>query len=102
MDRPIEKQGWARRNVVWLTGGGVAAVALVYFVATSGTTRLSVESGGRLTVSEVRKGEFQEYVPINGSVQPGTTVYLDLEEGGIVEKVYAESGKTVKNGDLLL
>src|SRR5690606_35363392 len=67
----------------------------------SGTTRLSVEAA-RLTVAQVEEGDFQEYVPINGTVQPMTTVYLDLEEGGIVEKIYVEGGNPIRKGDLIL
>lgn len=80
---------------------GVGVLALVYLVATSGTTRLNIESS-RLSVAQVQEGEFQEYVPINGTVQPMTTVYLDLEEGGIVEKIYVEGGNPIKKGELIL
>ena len=102
MDRPIEKQSWLRRRALLVAVGAAVAVALVVVVATSGTTHRNVDSSSRLTVSEVRTGEFQEYVPITGSVQPQTSVYLDLEEGGIVEKVFVESGTQVKKGDILL
>jgi HlyD family secretion protein len=102
MDRPIEKKLWTSRRALAVAGGAVVGVALIVMLAMSRTSSLSVASGGRLTVSEVRTGEFREYVPITGTVQPATTVYLDLEEGGIVEKVYAESGAPVKQGDLLL
>jgi HlyD family secretion protein len=101
MDRPIEKKNWTPRRAVLVASLGVGAIALVYLVATSGTTRLNIESG-RLSVAQVKQGEFQEYVPINGTVQPMTTVYLDLEEGGIVEKIYVEGGNPIKRGELIL
>lgn len=100
-DRPIEKRMWTPRRTAVAASMGVGAVALVYLVATSGTTRLNIE-GTRLTVAQVKEGEFQEYVPINGAVQPMTTVYLDLEEGGIVEKIYVEGGNPIKQGELIL
>ena len=101
MDRPIEKKTWTPRRTVMAASAGVGLIALVYLVATSGTTRLSVEST-RLSVAQVKQGEFQEYVPINGAVQPMTTVFLDLEEGGIVEKIYVEGGNPIKQGELIL
>jgi HlyD family secretion protein len=101
MDRPIEKKNWTPRRTALAVSLAVGAIALVYLVATSGTTRLNIESA-RLSVAQVKQGEFQEYVPINGAVQPLTTVYLDLEEGGIVEKIYVEGGNPIKKGELIL
>src|SRR5688572_32093654 len=100
-DRPIEKRTWTPRRTAIAASLGAGAFALVYLVATSGTTRLNIESG-RLSVAQIKQGEFQEYVPINGTVQPMTTVYLDLEEGGIVEKIYVEGGNPIKQGELIL
>jgi len=100
-DQPIEKKLWTPRRAAIAASVGIGVVAFVYLVATSGTTRLNVEAA-RLTVAQVMEGDFQEYVPINGTVQPMTTVYLDLEEGGIVEKIYVEGGNPIKQGDLIL
>jgi HlyD family secretion protein len=101
MDRPIEKKTWTPRRTALAASLAVGAIALIYLVATSGTTRLNIE-GTRLSTAQVRQGEFQEYVPVNGTVQPMTTVYLDLEEGGIVEKIYVEGGNPIKKGELIL
>ena len=102
MDRPLPAQKWSRKRIAVLAGASVGALMLVYVaVANFGRSRLSIESA-RLSVSPVTRGEFKEYVPINGTVQPNTTVYLDLEEGGIVEKIYIQGGNPVKKGDLIL
>jgi HlyD family secretion protein len=50
----------------------------------------------RISVVQVREGEFQEYIPITGSVLPHTTVYLDLGEGGIAEEIFSPGGVPVK------
>src|SRR5262245_48974378 len=92
MDRPIEQKTWTHPRTLAIAAAAVVGIVLVVMLATSRTSSLNVASGGRLTVSQVRTGEFQEYVPITGSVQPQTTVFLDLEEGGIVEKVFVEGG----------
>jgi HlyD family secretion protein len=102
MDRPLPVQKWSRKRIAVLAGAGVGALMLVFVaVANFGRTRLSIESE-HLSVSPVTRGEFKEYVPISGTVQPNTTVYLDLEEGGIVEKIYIQGGSAVKKGDLIL
>lgn len=102
MDRRIEKKEWPPKRIAIYAGAAVGVVALLAFmVVNSGKTKLTVASE-RVGISEVKQGEFQEYVPINGSVQPNTTVFLDLEEGGIVEKIYRQGGSPIKKGELIL
>jgi HlyD family secretion protein len=55
-----------------------------------------------MTTAEVRTGEFREYFPFDGRVEPKTTVYLDIEEGGRVEEIFVEGGQYVEEGDLIL
>jgi HlyD family secretion protein len=70
-------------------------------VGRAGSTRLAVDPT-RLTTDVVRYGEFLEYYPFDGTVEPATSVYLDVEEGGRVEEISAEGGQHVKKGDLIL
>jgi HlyD family secretion protein len=102
MDRPIAKKNWPPKRIAIYSAAGLGTLALISLViANSGKTRLNIGSE-RLSVGQVTKAAFQEYVPITGNVQPNTTVYLDLEEGGIVEKIYVEGGSPIKKGDLIL
>lgn len=102
MDKAIEKNKWPPQRIAIYGGAAVGVLALgAWAIVNSSKTRLDVSSE-RITVSEVKRGEFQEYVPINGAVQASTTVYLDLEEGGIVEKILIEGGNPVKKGALIL
>ncbi|MFD2872489.1 efflux RND transporter periplasmic adaptor subunit [Mucilaginibacter ximonensis] len=102
MDRKIEKKKWSTKRL--LTIGGITCLVLliggsIYF--TSGKSKLSVDTE-RLTISTVTKGPFQVTVPVNGSVMPITTIYLDAVEGGLVEAVYVEDGANLKKGDKIL
>jgi len=102
VDRKIEKKKWNAKRL--LTIGGITGLILliggsIYF--TSGKSKLSVDTE-RLTISDVTKGPFQVTVPVNGSVMPITTIYLDAVEGGLVEAVYAEDGANLKKGDPIL
>lgn len=102
MDRVIEKKKWNQKKL--LTVAGITALALliggsIYF--TSGKSKLNVESE-RITVSEVKKGPFQEFIPVNGVVLPQTTIYLDAVEGGRVEEKYVEDGAMVSKGQPIL
>ncbi len=102
MDKPIEKKG--RSPIQWIVVGllalaAVAVVSLVY--SKSGSSRLRVDST-RITTATVAQGTFREYYPFDGTVEPATSVYLDIEEGGRVEKIFAEGGAFVNAGDLIL
>src|SRR5579875_3469460 len=102
MDRKIEKKTWNRKRI--LTIAGIAALVLliagsIYF--TSGKDKVNVDPE-RITISEVKKGPFQEFIPVNGVVLPVTTIYLDAVEGGRVEEKYVEDGAMVKKDQPIL
>jgi len=102
MDRPIQQKKWPRRRLAVYSAVAIAGLALITMtLANSRRSHLSIDPN-RLSISTVKLAPFQEYIPITGTVQPNTTVYLDLEEGGNVEKVYVESGKPITKGTLIL
>jgi HlyD family secretion protein len=102
VDRIVKKRKWGRKRL--LTIGGIAALVLLIvlsYVYTSGKSKLNVDSD-RLTISEVKKGAFQETIPVNGIVMPITSIYLDAVEGGRVEEKFVEDGAIMKKGDPIL
>ena len=99
MDRVVEKKIPPGRKI----GLGVAGVLFIafawWFISTLLDGRsLSVDSG-RIAVSTVTTGTFEDYIPLRGRLMPRKTVYLDAIEGGRVEQVLVEDGTTVKAGD---
>jgi len=96
VDKKIEKKFWTTRRILTYVGI-VAILALIWFAyqQTSGKPRLNVQAE-RITVSEVRRGVFKEFIPINGVVLPITTIYLDAQEGGRVEEKFVEDGAVLK------
>jgi HlyD family secretion protein len=102
VDRVIKKSKWSRKRI--LTGAGIVgivALGVASYVLTSGKNRLNVDSE-RITVSEVKKGPFQETIPINGVVLPITTIYLDALEGGRVEERFVDDGAIMKKDQPIL
>jgi HlyD family secretion protein len=102
VDRKIEKRFWNRKRI--LTIAGIAGLVLlitgsIYF--TSGKAKLNVDAE-RITISEVKNGPFQEFIPVNGVVLPLTTIYLDAVEGGRVEEKFVEDGALVTKGQPIL
>lgn len=102
MDRVIAKKKWTTKKL--LTIFGVVAILILItasYYFTSGKSRLNVNVD-RITISEVRKGTFQEFIPVNGVVLPITTIYLDALEGGRVEEKFVEDGAVMKKGQPIL
>jgi len=102
MDRVIEKKFWNKKRIL-IIGGTVALLALigssVYF--SSGKSKLNVVTD-RITISEIKQGPFQEFIPVDGVVLPVTTIYLDALEGGRVEQKYVEDGAIMKKNEPIL
>lgn len=102
MDRALERKPGPSVGVLALAAFGAVALALGYLVIMrSGETQLRVDST-RLTLAMVETGEFRDYFPFDGVVEPMTTMYLDVEEGGRVEEILVEGGRHVEAGELIL
>lgn len=102
MDRAIEQEKWPLKRIIWIAGLVIIVVVVAYqMISTAGTSSLKVDSS-RITTSTVTEGEFLDYYPFDGRIEPVTTVYLDMQEGGRVEEIYVEAGQYVEQGDLIL
>lgn len=102
MDRVIKKKKWSKKRILTIAAvvAVIGLIGLSYFF-TSGKSRLNVDVE-RISISEVKKGSFQEFIPVNGIVLPVTTIYLDAIEGGRVEEKFVEDGAVVKKDQPLL
>jgi HlyD family secretion protein len=102
VDRVIEKKKWGKKRILTLAGVlGIATLAVASYLATTGKSQLNVDVE-RITISEIKKGPFLEFIPVNGVVLPITTIYLDALEGGRVEEKYVEDGTVMKKGEPIL
>lgn len=100
MDRVIERRRIDRRLLAVSAALLVALLAGLWWSLAPRAGDQSV-AAGRLTISEVRKGVFEDYLPLRARATPLVTVYLDAVEGGRVEKVLVEDGAMVAKGQLL-
>ena len=105
MDIKLEKKsGWravfSKKSLPYLFGA-VVVVLIVWLLLKENTTTLRVNTA-TVTVSNVEEGEFNDYVSLSGTVQPMPTMQLSPLESGVVERVVAEEGTTVKAGDVIL
>lgn len=102
MDRQIVKKKWTIKRIIGL-GGAFLLVCLIFysFIFSEGGNRLNVDAD-KIGISTVWTGEFQEFIPVDGSVQPKITIRLDAIVGGVVEKKYLDGGILVEKGDTIL
>ena len=102
MDKQLKKKYWTLKRIA--TYGGIAAlvsfVAYQFIFADRRSTYKTEKD--KITISEVKKGEFKEYIPQTGTVEPSRTVYLDAIEGGNIRRIVSESGAMLKKGDVIL
>ncbi len=102
MDKIIARKKWPRRRIIAYSLSGLFILLVGYMlIFQSHRSTLNVEKE-KLTISTVRRGPFQEFIPIMGEVLPMQTIFLDVEEGGLVETIYIEAGSPVKKGDRIL
>jgi HlyD family secretion protein len=102
MDRKIKKKKFTPKRISGvLLAGGFLAFGFYQFILGDYSVKLDVQKE-RISISTVRKGPFQEYIPVIGTVIPRKTIYLDAVEGGRVEKRYIEAGTFVKKGQNIL
>ena len=102
LDRKIAKKGIPLKRLIPILVICLVIIYLTYAVVSrSGTTRLNVDPA-RITISQVKYGEFLEYYPFDGTVIPLTSVCLDVEQGGRVEQIFVEGGRPIKKGDPIL
>ena len=83
--------------------GALLLVLLItgaYFF-TRGDAKLNVLMD-RIVISDVHKGAFRELIPVNGTVLPVSTIYIDIVEGGRVEEKFVEDGAFLKKGQPIL
>ena len=102
MDRIIEKRKWTIKKIL-VVSGVTAIVVLIAFIIFDnfGKSRLNVGSE-RMSIAEVKRAGFREFIPVTGFVQPISTIYLDLQEGGRVEEIFVEDGAIMEQGQAIL
>lgn len=101
MDRKIEKQKGITAKHVYIAIG-VSVLGLLLFLMLSGSESTYRAEKEKVSISKVEYAAFKDYISIIGTVEPKTTIYLDVEEGGKVLEKLIDEGETVKKGDIIL
>ena len=96
MDRVIEKTKTQRLMKYWpyAAGGCLMLLILAWGIFGNHASTLRVNKD-ELTISDVQRAEFKDYVRTNGQVLPIQVVQISPEEGGIVMEKLVEEGTMV-------
>lgn len=102
MDIQLEKKkGIQKKHLPYISGGVLLAVLVCWIVFGNHASTLKVDARG-ISIGQVKKDRFNDYVRVDGQVQPITIVQLSPEEGGIVRERVVEEGAQVKKGDIIV
>lgn len=102
MDRQIKKKSWLRKNyIIVILGTAFLAFILFMIFFQDHSTKFKVEKD-KITIVEVAKDTFQDYISVVGVAEPIRTVSLNPKVGGQVKEKLKEEGDEVKAGDVIL
>ncbi|MGC3947659.1 MAG: HlyD family efflux transporter periplasmic adaptor subunit [Chryseolinea sp.] len=102
MDKQLKKKKWTVKKIATYGGIAVFVIFVGYqFIFADRRSKLKIEKD-KITIAEVKRGQFKEYIPQTGTIEPSHTAYLDAVESGTIKRVVAESGAIVKTGDVIL
>ena len=102
MDIILEKKkGIRRRHVPYIVAGVIVLAGAGWLTFGNHASKYKTDRD-RLTIAPVTRGEFNDYIRVNGQVQPINTVYLSAIEGGTVAEKVVEEGVMVRRGDVIV
>ena len=94
--RIIKPKHWKIIGIV-----GFVLIAMI-FLATRTTISTYKTDFEKVHIAEVFEGSFEDYIKINGHVEPISIIYLDAIEAGRVEEIFITEGNHVKKDDIIL
>lgn len=100
MDKVVERRGLSNKMKAGIAAG-VLAVAGIGFYAYAPSSSSQTVAADRVTISTVKRGTFDDFLPLRARVTPLLTIYLDSVEGGRIEEKLVEDGASVQKGQLL-
>ena len=102
MDIQLEKKkGIQKKHLPYIIGGTVLLIAFGWLIFGNHKSKFNVERS-KVMIQAATKGEFNDYIRINGQVEPINTIQLSAVEGGMVAEKVAEEGSMVRKGDVIV
>ena len=100
MDKQIKpKNKTPKKMILW----GIPILILSAIILMNLTRKKQVNlQKDSLSIREVFKGDFEDVVLFNSTVEPKTSVLVNVIQGGSVSEIFVESGQMIKKGTPLL
>ncbi|HEY0011778.1 MAG TPA: efflux RND transporter periplasmic adaptor subunit [Allosphingosinicella sp.] len=100
MDKVVARRGLKKEHKIAIGVLLVLIAGLVFYMLAPAANSQTI-AADRITISNVARGRFDDFLPLRARVEPSVTVYLDAVEGGRVEQRMVEDGAVVQAGQLL-
>jgi len=102
MDIQLEKKkGIQKKHIPYLAGGIVLLLAFGWLIFGNHKSKYNVDRS-KVMIQAATKGEFNDYIRINGQVQPISTIQLSAVEGGMVAEKVVDEGSMLHKGDVII
>jgi len=102
MDIQLEKKkGLKKKHIPYVAGGMLFLALVLWIIFGNHASSLKVDARS-LSIGKVTHEQFNDFVRVNGQVQPITIIQLSPEEGGIVQERLVEEGTTVQKGQIII
>lgn len=98
MDRILEKKKWPPRRIATISALGVLPVLATWLLIFRDNRSTIIAHKDHITMGKVVSGNFQEFIPVDGVVQPILTIFIDAAYGGKVEEIFFRDGAMVQKG----
>jgi HlyD family secretion protein len=102
MDRIIEKKKWTTGKIAMIAGISLFVLFIAYLLFFRDNSSRVYVNRDQVTIATVMQDKFQEFIPIDGVVNPKTTIYIDAIMGGNVQQKYVEDGAMLEKGDTII
>ncbi len=102
MDIKKDKKAWYWRYKYYIITGICIFALITYAVTVLAGPQRSRIARDLIETAEVVNGSFLEYVDVEGIVYPFKTIKVNALEAGFVDKVIAEDGTILNEGDTIL
>ena len=102
MDIQLEKKkGLKKKHIPYVAGGMLFLALVLWIIFGNHASSLKVDARS-LSIGKVTHEQFNDFVRVNGQVQPITIIQLSPEEGGIVQERLVEEGTTVQKAQIII
>ena len=102
MDTKIEKKKGIRPKHIGIAAGVLVVLGLISMSVFGSKLSTYKVDQDKLTISSVSYDVFNDYISLNGTVEPISTIYVNSKERGTIEEKFVENGAMINEGDALI